>query len=413
MRSAARNYPSYPSASYGSYGMGPVGSYGMYGWGPGSYGLRSGSYGMGSGSYGPVGFRADSYGSSESPGAVVPSSSSYGVVAEEPCEYQAGQNGSPGQYGSLLSSVIPTSLAGYIPNRGKINVVKQIIHKPFITEFQEIVHKPVVTEMQEIVNKPVVSEVEQIVHRPLYIEHIGLGPTYHGYQKHIVKKPMYEKPNKNYVHKPAIHAGTIHLADEYEHAVDNPQEEPCEYGTPESAYGYSAAYSPNVHYGPVATSYTPYSAPHKYPVASAVPSAPASYRSVSFGYPSILRSSDVRADEQLKTAVVNVVETPLPKAAESIVYDKISPYEQHSNDINQRYYSNIQFPAQFSGIDRQLQQQERSSEDPPAFRIDVDAIDKKLEKNPEVRRQLIQMITESMYMDDRTTHTNKKQEIKL
>lgn len=437
MRSAAGSYEpivssAYPAISYGSYGLRPYQyewapeSYGSRALVPGPYGLGSSSFRFGSNSYGSVGFKSDSHGSSssssssETPGTV---SSSYGA-GEEPCEY--------GQYGSILNSVIPTSLAGYAPHHGGISVVKQIIHKPYITEFQDVVHKPVITEMQEILNRPVISEVEQIVHRPMYIEHIGLGPTHHEYQKHIIKKPVYQKPIRKYVHKPAVHAGTVHLADEYEHAVYKPQE-PCEYGIPEPSHGSSSEGSSsngygstengggvpsNEHYGPVAARYSSYMFP-PHSSNAVVPSIPVPYRSVhpsAFEYPSLpsykyaLGPSDARTYEPVHRTLL------LPKAAaERIIYDKISPYDQQvNNDFNQQYYNDVQYPSQqYSEYEQQLQQQqqqqERSSEDMKVFRIDVNAIDKKLEQNPEIRKHLIKMITESMYIDDQTTRTDKKQ----
>ncbi|XP_050546275.1 uncharacterized protein LOC126908338 [Daktulosphaira vitifoliae] len=123
-------------------------------------------------------------------------------------------------YGSSFPApVIPTTLANHVPHHGGLNIAQQIIHKPVITELQEVIHKPVITEVEEIINKPVVQEVQQVIHKPLYTEHIGLSPSYHGYQQHIHKHPVYQQSVQPTVHHPIAHGNTIHLADQYEHAV--------------------------------------------------------------------------------------------------------------------------------------------------------------------------------------------------
>ncbi|XP_060871035.1 uncharacterized protein LOC132945341 [Metopolophium dirhodum] len=404
-----------------------------------SYGLRPGSYGY-SGSNGLSG----SYGYSGSNGL---SGSYYGLSGSygpsEPC----GSN-----------SVIPTSHFNSIPCQG--GIAQQIIHKPVVTELQEVIHKPIITEVQEIVNKPVFSEVQQVIHKPLFTEHIGLGPSYHGYQKHIVNQPIYHTPTKHFVRQPMSHAATIHLADEYEQHVSNGHSN-CEPET-SSSYGFTGSSFP-ITYGPginvaqpsgqyksVGLSDAPYepvyssgistsdspsysslraSTPYGYPSMS---SAPGSYKNAahgsigystptsSFGYSSLPSYNELGSisrgipyGQQIATFNTgnngpyrSIKESSQPKAAEQIMYDKFMPYTQQLNG-NQQYYDNPQFQQKFSGFQ---QQRGRSNEDPKQIKMDVDAIAKQIEKNPEMRKQLIKIITESIYVGDQMTQSNKKQQ---
>lgn len=351
-----------------------------------------------------------------------------------------GSNGlasSSASYGSLQTPVIPTSYANYIPQHNcGVNIAQQIIHKPIITELQEVIHKPIISEVQEIVNKPVISEVQQIIHKPLYTEHIGLGPYYQGYLKHIVNKPVYQKPCKKFVHQPISQAGTIHLADEYEHAVTSTTtHNVCPPG------GYSNGFVTGSSYpaftsgmnamqqnslsevpisnlasyqpiyssaAPVSTNYSPLfhtSTPLRY---GTIPSAV----STSFGYPSYGYGT-LGPDSKQRTAIFNAgnddsyanfINKLQPKAAELIMYDEFQPYNKQQFNGNQQYYNN-QFPRQLSGLQ---QQQERSNEDPKTMKMNVDAIVKQIEKNPEMKKQLIKIITESMYVTDPTTQDNKQ-----
>lgn len=443
--------PAYPSASYklesglpGSYGLGSglPRSYGLgsafsgsYGLGPESYyGLGSGSYGLGSGSYGSSGLISPSY-----------TSGLYGSGSES-----CGQS----EYGSLIASVIPTSLAGTVPHRGGVNIAQQIIHKPIITELQEVIHKPVITEVQEIVNKPIVSEVQQIIHKPLYTEHIGLGPSYHGYQKHIVKQPFYQKPTANLVHQPMTHTGTINLADEYDHAVTTtttthsvcPPELSYPYGLNRASFPTAMTYGQGIDtlqsgamYGSAAmptsqvasyglgypyglsTGYSPIvpgSNPYGY---MTVPSAQTFYRNAApaltaYSNPTPISYSTQPLNEE--TSVLNNSngvlyrnneEKSQLKAAEQITYDELQPYKPQLND--NQYYDD-QFQSQFSGFQQQ-QLLGRNNEEPKKIKIDVDAIASEIEKNPEMKKQLLKIITESMYVSEQITQTGRKQQDKI
>lgn len=406
-------FPGLASSSY------PFTSYGLR---PGSYGY-SGSNGLAGSYYGLSGL----YGPSESSGS---------------------------------NSAIPTSYSSSIPCQG--GIAQQIIHKPVVTELQEVIHKPIITEVQEIVNKPVISEFQQVIHKPLFTEHIGLGPSYHGYQKHTVNQPIYHKPTKHFVRHPVYHAATIHLADEYEQHVSNGNGI-CESDTGPSSYGFTgssfpiaygsginvaqpggqyksvdsrnsvAPYEPVYSSGlstPDSSSYSSSRAatPYRYP---SISSASDLYRyaapgSVGYSPPtSTFKYSSLPAYNELgstnrgtpyeqQIATFNtgnngpfrsIMESSQPKAAEQIIYDKFLPYTQKLNG-NQQYYDNLQF-QRFSGSQQQLG---RSSEDPKQIKMDVDAIAKQIEKNPEMRRQLIKIITESIYVGDQMTQSDKKQQ---
>jgi len=387
-----------------------------------SYGLRPGSYGYS----GSNGLSGSYYGLS----------GSYG--SSEPC----GSN-----------SVIPTSYSNSIPCQG--GIAQQIIHKPVVTELQEVIHKPIITEVQEIVNKPVFSEVQQVIHKPLFTEHIGLGPSYHGYQKHIVNQPIYHTPTKHFVRQPMSHAATIHLADEYEQHVSNGHSI-CE---PEigSSYGFTGSsfpitYGPGINvaqpsgqyksaglsdapYEPVYSSGSPSysslraSTPYGYPSMSSAPgfyknAAPGSIGystpTSSFSYSSLPSYNELGSvsrgtpyGQQIATFNTgnngpyrSIKESSQPKTAEQIMYDKFVPYTQQLNG-NQQYYDNPQLQQKFSGFQ---QQRGRSNEDPKQIKMDVDAIAKQIEKNPEMRKQLIKIITESIYVGDQMTQSNKKQQ---
>jgi len=349
---------------------------------------------------------------------------------------------------------MPISYSNAIPCQG--GIAQQIIHKPVVTELQEVIHKPIITEVQEIVNKPIISEVQQVIHKPLFTEHIGLGPSYHGYQKHVVNQPIYHKPTKHFVRQPASHAATIHLADQYEQHVSNGHSF-CEPGAG-SPYGFTGSSYPT--YGPginVAQPSGQYKSAGSRPsIASyesgiSTPDSP-SYSllrgSTSYRYPSMSSASD-----SYRYATPGSIGYPTPtssfsysslppynelgsisyrkpygqqidtfntgnngpyrsseessrlKAAEQIMYDKFLPYTQQING-NQQYYDN-QFQQQLSGFQ---QQKGRSNEDPKQIKMDVDAIAKQIEKNPEMRKQLIKIITESIYVSDQMTQSNKKQQ---
>ncbi|XP_016663752.1 uncharacterized protein LOC100572289 [Acyrthosiphon pisum] len=412
-----------------------------------------------------------SFGPLESPGFV---SSSYPLMSYglRPGSYPYGYSGSNGLSGSYYglsgsygssepcgsNSVIPTSYSSSIPCQG--GIAQQIIHKPVVTELQEVIHKPIITEVQEIVNKPVFSEVQQVIHKPLFTEHIGLGPSYHGYQKHIVNKPIYHTPTKHFVRQPMSHAATIHLADEYEQHVSNGHSI-CEPETG-SSYGFTGSSFP-IPYGPginvaqlsgqyksVGLSDAPYepvysssisipdspsysslraSTPYGYPSMSSAPgfyknAAPGSIDystpTSSFSYSALPSYNGLGSisrgtpyGQQIATFNTgnngpyrSVKESSQPKAAEQIMYDKFVPYTQQLND-NQQYYDNPQFQQQFSGFQ---QQKGRSNEDPKQIKMDVDAIAKQIEKNPEMRKQLIKIITESIYVGDQMTQSNKNQQ---
>ena len=358
-------------------------------------------------------------------------SESYG--SSEPC-------------GSSLPSVIPTSYSNAIPCQG--GIAQQIIHKPVVTELQEVIHKPIITEVQEIVNKPIISEVQQVIHKPLFTEHIGLGPSYHGYQKHIVNQPIYHKPTKHFVRQPASHAATIHLADQYEQHVSNGHSI-CEPGSG-SPYGFTGSLYPTYRQGinveqpsrqyksagsrpsvapyesgistPDSSSYSLLrgSTSYRYPSMS---SAPDSYKYVapgSISYPTSTSSLTYSSlpsynelgsinrrkpyGQQIPTFNTgnngpyrSFEESSQLKAAEQIMYDKFLPYTQQLNG-NQQYYNQFQ------------QQRGRSNEDQKQIKMDVDAIAKQIEKNPEMRKQLIKIITESIYVSDQMTQSNKKQQ---
>ncbi|XP_022170641.1 uncharacterized protein LOC111033967 [Myzus persicae] len=393
-----------------------------------SYGLRPGSYGY-SGSNGLSG-------------------SNYGL---------SGSYGSSELWGS--NSVVPTSYSSSIPCQG--GIAQQVIHKPVVTELQEVIHKPIITEVQEIVNKPVFSEVQQVIHKPLFTEHIGLGPSYHGYQKHIVNQPIYHKPTKHFIRQPMSHAATIHLADEYEQHVSNGHSI-CE---PEigSSYGFMGSSFPNT-YGPGVNvpqpsgqyksvtsrnSVIPYepvyssgistpdllnysklrvSTPNRYPPMSSAqdfykyaapgsigystPTSPFSYSSLPSYNELGSISRGTPYGQQIATFNTgnngpyrSIKESSQAKAAEQIMYDKFLPYTQQLNG-NQQYHDNQQFQQQFSGFP----QGGRSNEEPKQIKMDVDAIAKQIEKNPEMRKQLIKIITESIYVGDQMTQSNKKQQ---
>lgn len=287
---------------------------------------------------------------------------------------------------------------------------------------KEIIHKPIITDFQEIINKPFVSNVQQIIHKPLYTEHIELGPSYHGYQKHIVKQPFYQKLKPNYVHHPIIHAGTINLPDEYDHAVTTTTTHSiCPES--ESSYGLTGASFP-ASYGSgfigLSTGYSSIahgSSPYRYVTA---PSAPASYNYVapasiaypapnflgSFSQPSYGHSSMFNNGIREPFSYRTVEENSQPKATEQITYDELEPYKPQSND-NQQYYDNP-LQQQYSGT-QMLQQLGRSSEESKKIKIDVDAIANQIEKNPDMKKQLIKIITESMYISDQMAQSGRKQ----
>lgn len=372
----------------------------------------------------PISYGSGSYGSLESSELGNPSypSSLYGLGSGSG---SYGYIGSNGYYGSLHAPVIPTSYASYIPQHHcGVNIAQQIIHKPIITELQEVIHKPIISEVQEIINKPVISEVQQIIHKPLYTEHIGLGPSYQGYLKHIIKHPIYQKPCKQFVHQPITQAGTIHLADEYEHAHSIYQ--PGTYSNGFSAFpvftsgmsamqqnslsevpvsnvaSYQPIYSQSA---PVSTNYSPLlhtSTPLHY---GTIPSIP-----TSFGYPSYgCGTSGYKSKQQTvvdDNSYVNFINKLQPKAAEQIMYDEFQPYNKQQFNDNQQNYNNLQFSQQLPG----LKQQERSNEDSKIMKMNVDAIIKQIEKNPEMKKQLIKIITESMYVTDQMAEDKKLQD---
>lgn len=434
---------SYPSGSYG-LGSGSYGYAGSFGGIPGSYRSSNGPNGRSvlygsSGSNGCLGL----YGSSVSNGYL----GSYGLSGSTG---SYGLSGSLGSYGSALpSAVIPTSYSSSIPCQNGINIAQQIIHKPVVTELQEVIHKPIISELQEIVNKPVISEIQQVIHKPLYTEHIGFGPSYQGYQKHIVKQPIYQKPTRHFVHQPMSHGGTINLADEYEHAINTAHNiygsetsSPCGYsGTPymqstgigmqsNTQYG-SAVSMPNVAaYEPVYSSgvtnevsnnFAPFihsSAPCRY---ASNPSSQNTYRyaapapidfstptSSAFSLPSNgyasepisgksfeQRANVLNGNEELNQ---NVEEKLQPKSAEQIIYDKLVPYKQQPN-VNP-----------FQQLSESQQLGRSSIEDTKNIKMNVDAIAKQIEKNPEMRKQLLKIITENIYVGDKITQTDKKQD---
>lgn len=351
--------------------------------------------------------------------------------------------GSPESCGSLITSVIPTSYSNDIPYRGGINIAQQIIHKPIITELQEVIHKPVITEIQEIVNKPIISEVQQVVHKPLYTEHIGLGPSYHGYQKHIVKQPIYENPTKNFVRQPIYYTEPIHLKDEYEnYAVNTNTAIPsnCEPETV-SSYGLAAGTSfpvaygsglgdiqPSALYSPasfVPTSCSPLSSNSKplyysrlpfsqisnrytgqTPIGYSTPTSLPSYRYTSG--PSIGRPYGQQSailNTNYEESYTNIKGKTQPLIAEQIAYNHIVPYKQPLNNYNnQQYYdSELQQP---SG----LQQSWGRNRDNSQLKMDIDAIAKEIEKNPEMERKLLKIIYESMYSNNQIPQSNKKQD---
>ncbi|VVC32427.1 Hypothetical protein CINCED_3A004276 [Cinara cedri] len=406
-----------------------------------------------------------SYDSLGFPGSVYssyPSSPSYGLGSSGYSRLYGLSAGLPDSCGPLISSVIPTSYSNAIPYRGGINIAQQIIHKPIITELQEVIHKPVITEIQEIVNKPVISEVQQIVHKPLYTEHIGLGPSYHGYQKHIVKQPTYENPTKHFVRQPIYHTETIHLADEYENAAVNTNTvipSNCESG---SSYGttvesaLSAVYAPGLGamqpgalfapqismpnitpYGPiissassVPTGYSPLLSNSKPLYYARVPSAqtlnkytgqtpigystPTSFRYSSlpsYGYTS--GSSLMRQPNEQQTTIFNtnydesyknIKEKTQPLNAEQLAYDQLVLYKQHLNNYNnQQYYGNqLHQPSELQ------QSWGRTNEDSTQIKMDVDAIAKQIEENPEMKKLLLKIITERMYVSGQTKQSNKQ-----
>jgi len=398
----------------GSYGIGSEpymlgsGSYGIgsepYEIGSGPYGLESGSriYGLGSGIYG---IGSGSYGTLESQRLGVPSySSSLNGLGSK----SYGLSGLSESFSSSLPVDIPTSYSDADSCHNGINVAQQIIHKPIITELQEVIHKPIITEVQEVVNKPVISEVQQVVHKPLYTEHIDLGPSYHGYQKHIVKKPVYNKPTTNFLHQPMAHTGTVHLADEYEHAVNTPTtiQNVCPTGVGSSCgptdMPFQTPYVPeigsmhqNAQYG------SAYSMPNEqgWPplgISTSVPGAQSLSKQVgpaSFDYSSIpsyryiikpRTQQMVRFNIGDEESYKNIDETSQPKEAEQITYDEFQSYKQQPN--NSQQFNDNQFQ----------QQQGRNIEDYKKIKMDVDAIDKQLKKNPEMKKQLIKLITESI-----------------
>lgn len=415
----------------GPYGVGPkpyeLGS-GLYGLGSGSYGVGSGSYRLGSKMYelesGSYGIGPGSYGSLESQGLGVSSypSSLYGLGSGS-----FGLSGPSGSFSSSLPVDIPTSYSNAAPCQDGINVAQQIIHKPIITEVQEVIHKPIITEMQEVVNKPVISEVQQVIHKPLYTEHIDLGPSYNGYQKHIVKQPIYQKPTTtNFVHQPIAHTGTIHLADEYENAANMPitTQNVCPTIGTGSSYGlndvtFQTAYGPetggmhqNPRYGPAysvpnAVSYgsgwpssisTPVSmsqssSTHVIPASVNLHSMP-SYRYIIGPSKQHLSRFNTGVEESNR----NVDEISQPKSAEQVAYDEVKSYKQQPND-NQQFNDN-----------QSIRQQEKNSEDNKQIKMDVDAITKQLEKNPEMKKQLMKIITESI--GNQMTQADKKQQDK-
>lgn len=384
-------------------------------------------------------------GSHQPSGLVVPSysSGSYGI-GSEPCAYSGlnglsgsygfpgshgllGSYGTLGTYGSHQPLVIPSSYSHYNPQHDHINIAKQIIHKPVITELQEVIHKPVISEVQEIVNKPVISEVQKVIHKPLYVEHIGLGPSYHGYQKHIVKQPIFHKPAQHFVHRPIAHAGTVHLADEYEHGVGSISATSinhgfCPPGT-DSSYGFTGSFSPGIFKSSVMPSissygssvyssagFTPVSSPFSHgpitPVSSSIgysSSALADYSSspysgysqglnseIPYGQPTgFLRTSN---EESYK----NAERKSQAKAAEQIMYDEFQLNDQQVNDNQQMYDKQIQ--QQFLEYQPQIG---RNSEDSQQAKvIDVDTISEKIKENPEFMKQLTQIIAESMVVGE-------------
>jgi len=372
------------------------------------YGLESGSYGVGSITYGSeLGSNrlgSGSYDLLESQELGISSypSSLYGLGSDS-----FGLLGPSESFSSSLPVDIPTSYSSTAPYRDGINVAQQIIHKPIITELQEVIHKPIITEVQEVVNKPVMSEVQQIIHKPLYTEHIDLDPSYHGYQKHIVKQPIYHKPITKYIHQPMAHTGTIHLADEYEHAVNTPTttQNVCPAGIG-SSYGftgvpYQASYGSEIggihqsaQYGPAysvpnVASYEPgclssittpvsmsQSSP-KYAVLTSVDYSPTPYRYIiGSGKQQIAKFNTGKESHR------NIDETSQLNAAEQITYDEFQSYTQQPND-NQQFNDN------------QIQRG-NNNEDHKQIKMNVDAIAKQLEKNPEMRKQLIKIITENI-----------------
>ncbi|KAF0757113.1 Uncharacterized protein FWK35_00023472 [Aphis craccivora] len=417
----------YPSLAYRSYGLGSE-SYSPFelsvssSYPLASYGLRPGSYGYS----GANGLSGSYYGLSES----------YGQ--SEPCDYS-------------LPSVMPTSYSSAIPCQG--GIAQQIIHKPVVTELQEVIHKPIITEVQEIVNKPVISEVQQVIHKPLFTEHIGLGPSYHGYQKHVVNQPIYHKPTKHFIRQPVSHAATIHLADQYEQHASNGHSI-CELGTG-SPYGftgssYPSTYGPRINVAQPSGQYksvgprpsvAPYesglftpnspsysslrgSTPYRYPSMSSAKDlyrystpGPIGYSSPtsSLSYSSLPSYNELGPISRGKSYGQHIAtfntgnngpyrnseESSQLKASEQIIYDKFLPYTQQLNGNQQ--YNDDQF-QQLRG---------RSNEDPKQIKMDVDAIAKQIEKNPEMRKQLIKIITESIYVNDQiTAQSNKKQQDK-
>jgi len=396
-----------------------------------------------------------SFGSLEFPG-LAPSSYPFTSYGLRPGSYgYSGSNGLAGSYYGLSGSyglsepsgsnlAIPTSYSSSVPCQG--GIAQQIIHKPVVTELQEVIHKPIITEVQEIVNKPVISEFQQVIHKPLFTEHIGLGPSYHGYQKHTVNQPIYHKPTKHYVRHPVIHASTIHLADEYEQHISNGHSF-CESETGPSygfmgpsfpiAYGSGinvaqpggqyksvesrnsvAPYEPVYSSGlsiPDSSSYsssrasTPYSYPSMSPTSdlyryAAPGSVSYSPPTSSFKYSSLpayneLGSTNHETPYEQSIAPFNtgsngpfrsIMGSSQAKAAEQIIYDKFLPYNTQKLNGNQQYYDNPQFQQRFSGFQQQMG---RSNEDSKQIKMDVDAIAKQIEKNPEMRRQLIKIIT--------------------
>lgn len=362
--------------------------------------------------------------------------------------------GTPESCGSLITSVIPTSYSSAIPYHNGINIAQQIIHKPVITELQEIIHKPVITEIQEIVNKPIISEVQQVIHKPLYTEHIGLGPSYHGYQKHIVKQPIYENPTKNFVRQPIYHTETIHLADEYENnavSTNTAISSNCESETG-SSYGlttglpFPSVYGselrtmkPNAFYGsqvsmpnipsyssvlPVSTGYSPllpnskplyytrvpfdqtsnrysgYSNPTSFYYSSLPPHRYTSEQNIGKPYG---RKTDI-FNTNYEEFHTNIKGKSQPLTTEQIAYDQYVPYNQQLNTYNNQQYYDNQL-QQSSGLQ---QLQGRNNEDFTQIKMDVDTIAKQIEKNPEMRKQLIKIITDSMYVNNKIIQSNKK-----
>jgi hypothetical protein len=316
---------------------------------------------------------------------------------------------------------------------------------------QEVIHKPIISELQEIVNKPVISEIQQVIHKPLYTEHIGFGPSYQGYQKHIVKQPIYQKPTRHFVHQPMSQGGTINLADEYEHAINTAHNmygfetsSPCGYSGTSYMQPMGIGMQSNTQYGsaismPSIASYEPvYSsgvtneisnnfAPSIHSSAlcryASNPSSQTTYRyaapapidfstptSSALSLPSNGYASEPSSGKSFEQRTIilngneessnqNVEEKLQPKDAEKIVYDKFIPYKQPSN-VNP-------FQQQLS----ESQQLGRSSiEDTKNIKMNVDAIAKQIEKNPEMRKQLLKIITENIYVGDKITQTDKKQD---